>query len=214
MTSKQNPSQGQASTSTSRSLLKQAQANENDAWDRLILLYGPLVWHWCRKMSLPLQESADVFQEVFQAVAAHLPDFQRDRPGDTFRGWLRVITKNKVLDHFRMKQKEPQAAGGTQAKAWWSGIADSTGEISEELEDPGADHPLFHRALELIRDCFEEATWRAFWATVVEGRSTVDVANELSLSSGAVRVAKCRVLQRLRQELGDLPMPAPQEWEG
>lgn len=30
-----------------------------------------------------------------------------------------------------------------------------------------------------------------------------DVADELRMSSGAVRVAKCRVLRRLRQELGD-----------
>ena len=35
-------------------------------------------------------------------------------------------------------------------------------------------------------------------------RSTADVAEELSMSPGAVRVAKCRVLRRLRAELGDV----------
>src|SRR5947209_2404996 len=122
-------------TSTSRSLLKQLHANDPDAWERLILLYAPLVWHWCRKMNLPLQETADVFQEVFQAVALHFPTFHRDRPGDTFRGWLRSITKNKVHDHFRKRQHEPQAAGGTEARMWWSEVPDANNDVAEEFVD-------------------------------------------------------------------------------
>ena len=62
---------------------------------------------------------------------------------------------------------------------------------------------LFNRALELIRAEFEERTWLAFWRTVVEGQAPKDVAADLSMSPGAVRVAKSRVLHRLRAELGD-----------
>ena len=35
---------------------------------------------------------------------------------------------------------------------------------------------LFLRGLDLIRDEFEERTWRAFWGTAVEGLSPRDVA--------------------------------------
>ena len=63
---------------------------------------------------------------------------------------------------------------------------------------------LFARALELIRGEFEERTWTAFWRTAVEGQAAKDVAADLSMSPGAVRVAKSRVLHRLREELGDL----------
>jgi RNA polymerase sigma-70 factor (ECF subfamily) len=188
--------------STSRSLLARLHANDPVAWDRLVLLYAPLVWHWCRTLGLPAQEIADVFQDVFQAVAAHLPTFHRDRPADTFRGWLRTITRNKVHDHFRKRRREPQAAGGTEAKAWWSAVPDDT--APEPADDPDADRQLFRRALELIQDRFEEKTWRAFWAVVVDGRPPHDVAAELGMSPGAVRVAKCRVLHHLRQELGDV----------
>src|SRR5262249_40433480 len=102
-----------SSTSTSRSLLEQLHANDPSAWDRLVTLYAPLVWHWCRRMNLPSQDVADVFQEVFQAVAAHMGAFHKERRGDTFRGWLRVITRNKVHDYFRRRQREPEAVGGT-----------------------------------------------------------------------------------------------------
>src|SRR5262249_6373914 len=124
-----------ASTSTSRSLLARVNTNDAAAWDRLVTLYTPLVWHWCRKMDLPKQEIADVLQEVFQSVAAHIRDFHRDRPGDTFRGWLRTITRNKVHDHFRVHHREPQAVGGSAAKAWWSQVPESDGR-NEAWEGP------------------------------------------------------------------------------
>ena len=188
------------STSTSRSLLKHLHENDQEAWDKLVKLYTPLVWHWCRQMRLPTQDSADVFQEVFKSVALHYPGFHRDKPGDTFRGWLRTITTNKVHDHFRKRASEPQGMGGTEAKAFMSAVP----EVSTELDEAETDQPLFRQALALIQGHFEETTWRAFWGVVVDGRSPDNVSNELGISAGAVRVAKCRVLHRLRQELGDI----------
>lgn len=192
------------STSTSRSLLMHLRANDQKSWDKFVLLYTPLVWHWCRSMNLPVQDSADLFQDIFQSVSVHFSSFHRDRPGDTFRGWLRTITKNKVLDHFRKRHKEPRGVGGTEAKVWLSGVPEVPRDLIEMLDEEEMDHPLFLRALELIKACFEETTWRAFWGVVVDGRSPQDLAEELHITSGAVRVAKCRVLQKLRQELGDL----------
>jgi RNA polymerase sigma-70 factor (ECF subfamily) len=56
----------------------------------------------------------------------------------------------------------------------------------------------------VIRGAIEWRTWQAFWLTAVEGRLPRDVALELGISPGAVRVAKSRVLKRLRDELGGL----------
>lgn len=60
------------------------------------------------------------------------------------------------------------------------------------------------RALESIKDEFHDRTWQAFWKVVVEGRLTCDVAADLDMKPGTVRVSKSRVLFRLRQALGDL----------
>jgi len=195
-----------SSTSTSRSLLEQLHANDPSAWDRLVTLYAPLVWHWCRRMNLPSQDVADVFQEVFQAVAAHMGAFHKERRGDTFRGWLRVITRNKVHDYFRRRQREPEAVGGTEARAWWSRLPDITHTDADEEDEPADYHLLFHHALKLIQNEFEDRTWSAFWRVVVDGKSPPEAAEELGMTPGAVRVAKCRVLHRLRAELGDLPV--------
>lgn len=199
---KQN-SDERAATSTSRSLLARVHRNDAAAWDRLVALYTPLVWHWCRKLDLPRQDAADVFQEVFRSVAAHIGAFRSDRPGDTFRGWLRTITRNKVHDYFRAQKREPQASGGSEARVWWNRVPEAKNENPAAEDEDGYDL-LFHRALELIKTEFQERTWLAFWRVVVEGQAPQAVAQDLNMSPGSVRVAKCRVLHRLRMELGDL----------
>jgi RNA polymerase sigma-70 factor, ECF subfamily len=194
----------QPSTATSRSLLGRVKAGEAAAWDRLVSLYAPLVYRWCRRSELPEQEIADVFQDVFQAVAAHVADFRQEREGDTFRGWLRAITRNKVRDHFRRAGREPGGAGGTEAQVRFAQLPDAS--PGEDDSDGGrADPGLFGRAMEILRGEFEERTWRAFWLTAVEDQAPADVASELGLSPGAVRVAKSRVLRRLREEMGEVP---------
>jgi RNA polymerase sigma-70 factor, ECF subfamily len=192
-----------ASTATSHSLLERIKADDAGAWDRLVGLYGPLVFKWCRRWDLPEQDLADIFQDVFQAVATHIASFRKEREGDTFRGWLRTITHNKVRDHFRKLGREPGGAGGTDAQIRFSRLPAAASPDEGDSVLGQVDRGLLGRALDLIRAEFEDRTWQAFWLTAVEGRSPKDVALELTMSPGAVRVAKSRVLRRLREELGE-----------
>jgi RNA polymerase sigma-70 factor (ECF subfamily) len=188
------------SGATSLTLLERLRANDGGAWQVMVRLYTPLVCHWCAQGGVRGADVDDVAQEVFQAAATHLESFRRDRPGDSFRGWLRGITRNRVLQHFRRSGRHPRAAGGTDALRQLQAVA-----APEEDEDPAEElDGLRRRALELVRSEFEERTWQAFWRTVVEGRSPVDLAAELGVSPAAVRMAKSRVLRRLKEEFGDL----------
>jgi RNA polymerase sigma-70 factor (ECF subfamily) len=196
----------QSSTATSRSLLERVRADDPAAWDRFVGLYAPLVFRWCRRWDLPEQDVADVFQDVFQVVATHIAGFRKEREGDTFRGWLRTITHNKVRDHFRKLGREPGGAGGTDAQIRFSRLPADRDRAPDEDDsaEERAVRGLCGRALDLIHAEFEERTWKAFWQTAVEGRAPAEVTAELGMSPGAVRVAKSRVLRRLREELGEV----------
>jgi RNA polymerase sigma-70 factor (ECF subfamily) len=131
--------------------------------------------------------------------------FRKDREGDTFRGWLRRITQNKLRDHFRRRGREAEGVGGSSAQERLAQLPEpERAKVADLAADDEGERSLFARALDLIRGEFAERTWAAFWRTAVEGRAPRDVAAELSMSPGAVRVAKSRVLHRLREELGDL----------
>ncbi|MFH1922452.1 MAG: sigma-70 family RNA polymerase sigma factor [Planctomycetota bacterium] len=185
---------------TSSSLLEGVKAEDPLAWQRLLDLYSPLIYFWCRSSGMRPDDAADVLQEVFRAVSNGVARFRHDRPGDTFRGWLRVITRHKIRDYFRREGGQPQAAGGTDAQQKLMAIeADETESLAPRSPLPG----FVRRALDLIRMQFEDRTWQAFWLTAVEGLPTADVAERLGMTAGAVRQAKYKVLRRLRQELGD-----------
>jgi RNA polymerase sigma-70 factor (ECF subfamily) len=185
-------------------LLARVQANDALAWEGLVNLYAPLVFHWCRSRGLQDQDCADVLQEVFRAVVARVGDFRKERPGDTFRGWLRRITQNKLHDHFRRRIRETPGVGGSSAREHLAQLPGPEPAEDDLVSDGEGESVLFARALDLIRAEFADQTWAAFWRTAVEGRSAKDVAADLAMTPGAVRVAKCRVLRRLREELGDL----------
>ena len=195
--------------STSRSLLNEARSADVEAWERLVKLYTPLVAAWCRRWGVAEQDIVDVLQEVFSAVATHLGRFRKDRPSDTFRGWLNVIARSKTVDYFNSRKNEPAGAGGTEASKRIQEVRDSTDQSVNETELTRDDEDVIFndvllRALNAIKVEFHDRTWQAFWKVVVEGRLTCDVAAELNMKPGTVRVSKSRVLLRLRQELGDL----------
>jgi RNA polymerase sigma-70 factor (ECF subfamily) len=171
----------------------------------MVRLYTPLVCHWCARGGVRGADAEDVVQEVFHAATTHLENFRRDRPGDSFRGWLRGITRNMVLQHFRRGARHPRASGGTDALNRLHEVEGVAAADGREEEDPAEElDGLRRRALELVRGEFEERTWQFFWQTVVEGRSPVDIAADAGVSAAAVRMAKSRVLHRLKEEFGDL----------
>jgi RNA polymerase sigma-70 factor (ECF subfamily) len=193
-----------SSNATSRSLLADARGQQPAAWVRLVSLYAPLVAAWCRRFQVREQDIGDLLQDVFAAVAGNLKGFRKEQPGDTFRGWLATITRNKVRDYHRRAAATPTAAGGTEAGRRFAQVVDPEALEAVGGGDEAAENAVLQQALAVIRGEFQEKTWQAFWSVVAHGRSASEVAAELGMQPGAVRVAKSRVLMRLRRELGDL----------
>jgi RNA polymerase sigma-70 factor, ECF subfamily len=189
-------------TSYAQRSVEQLRANDAGGWERVLHLYGPLVRYWCRRGGLRDQDAEDVTQEVFAAAAAGFGGFHRDRPGDTFRGWLAGITRRQLLLFFRRTQSQPVAEGGSDAWRQFQEVVDPA-EAPDE-EEAAEITRVYLRALEAVRGYFEPLTWQAFWRTAIEGGAPADLADEFGMSSAAIRQAKSRVLRRLKQELGEL----------
>jgi RNA polymerase sigma-70 factor (ECF subfamily) len=188
-----------APPTASTSLIQRLKANDEEAWQRLVHLYVPMVFAWCRQCGLQDPDGADIVQEVFRSVMRGIGQFRGGHANATFRGWLKTITRNKIRDHFRAGARAPAAAGGTDAQRRWMDLPDD----DEGPEDSKPLSALLRRALDLIRNEFEDRTWRAFWMTTIEEQPATEVARQLQISPAAARQAKYRVLRRLRQEVGD-----------
>jgi RNA polymerase sigma-70 factor (ECF subfamily) len=198
------PNAPKPQSGTSLTLLQRLRANEPDAWRTMVHLYTPLLYHWCAQAEVKGADADDVLQEVFRAAATHMEGFRRDRPGDTFRGWLRTITKNMILLHFRRSDRQLRGRGGSEAFTEILEVSAPVDELLDDDEEKSETDGLCRRALELVRGEFEERTWQMFWLTFIDERSSVDIAAELGVTPAAVRKAKSRVLRRLKEEFVDL----------
>jgi RNA polymerase sigma-70 factor (ECF subfamily) len=190
--------------STDSSLLRRVRAKDQDAWNRFVQLYSPLVYAWIGHEGLFEADRADVFQEVFLAVARYIQDFHRDQASHSLRAWMRTITRSKIADHDRQKLRDPMAAGGTDAQRRLEALESPPGSGERAESDAPEAAALARQALAMICDRFETKTWTAFWRTVIDGVPATEVADELNLTPEAVRKAKSRVLRYLKDEFGHL----------
>lgn len=189
---------------TSLSLLQRIRNGDTSGWRRVIDLYAPLVYYWCRRWGVEGADADDVVQEVFAAAAQSVGTFRRERAGDTFRGWLRVIARHRVLALWRARDRQPEAHGGSTAQQRLQEVPESEAGAPDDPGEADQFSALVQRALGQLRAEFEPRTWQAFWRVTVDGLSAGDAAAELGMTANAVRMGKSRVLRRLREELGDL----------
>jgi RNA polymerase sigma-70 factor, ECF subfamily len=185
-------------TKTPVSLLERLRGPcEPEAWTRFVTLYTPVIYSWARRVGLQDQDAADLVQDVLVTLIQAMPKFNYDHQR-SFGRWLRMVTLNKWRD--RNKLRAAQVIPGSPV-----GLA----EVPDR-EDPDAfgeaeyRQHLVGQALRIMQADFQPTTWKACWEHGVCGRPAPAVAKELRLSTGAVYAATFRVLDRLRQELGDM----------
>ena len=196
-------------SATSTELLRQAQADDQTAWQQLVELYSRRMYRWCRRAGLQPADASNTVQEALQAVARKLGDFHRNQPGDTFRGWLRRITDNKIRDHFRKQGKTPDlAAGGPDSQQVLTYLANENEHAPINNDTSLAATPSPHSsqllaAIERVRADVSERDWKFFWRVAVDGQSAADVGREFGVTANTVRLVKMRMLRKLRQHTND-----------
>lgn len=188
-------------SSTSSSLLRRVQEQDDAAWQQLVQLYMPSVFRKCLASGLTHDQAGDVAQEVFKDVVRAIPKFERERTGQ-FRKWLATITKNRIIDHYRRAQRNPTGAGGTDALQMIQHIeAAAEFQESESIHEPDERIDRLYEALEEVRAKCEDRTWQAFWRIQMGGESPTDVARDMGVSLDNIYQIKSRILRRLRKKL-------------
>jgi RNA polymerase sigma-70 factor, ECF subfamily len=191
-------------TETSISLLERLRLHPDPAsWERLVALYTPLIRSWIGRQALQASDADDLTQEVLGVLVQELPRFRHDLRRGAFRRWLRTITVNRLREFWRKQRPHLVAAGTGAEESVLDRLEDPASDVSR-LWDQEHDRHVLRRLLELIEPDFEPASWQAFRLAVLEGRDTAAVARELGMSANAVRIAKCRILNRVRQEIAGL----------
>jgi RNA polymerase sigma-70 factor (ECF subfamily) len=66
------------------------QPTGQEAWQRFVLLYTPLLYHWAYRVGARGQDAEDLVQDVFLLLVRKLPEFTCEAD-KSFHGWLRTV---------------------------------------------------------------------------------------------------------------------------
>lgn len=102
---------------TSASLLQRLRERTQEKdWELFVYLYTPYLKCCAARPGLRGQDADDLVQEVFLHLYQKLPEFAYNRT-QSFRAWLRKVTKNKYLELCRRRTPlaDQQAAGSLEA---------------------------------------------------------------------------------------------------
>lgn len=176
-----------------------------EAWAEFATIYRPLVYRVARAKGLQHADAEDLAQQVLTVVGSAIGKFDANGDG-SFRSWLFTITRNLVVNHLTRGplsgKKGPMGSGDSDVqKLLLQHPAVETHTAS--LFRLEYRRSRFQSAACKLKSNFGDETWQAFWMTAVEGHSIDEAAKRLAKTTGAIRMARCRVLACIRQEVQD-----------
>jgi RNA polymerase sigma-70 factor (ECF subfamily) len=193
--------------STDVGLLLSAEHDDEDAWQTVVQRYLPLIYAGLRRAGASMEVSRHLAQETLSVVAQNLRHFDKRRPDASFRGWLWVVTQNKLKNHYRRNRSQAVDRGGSSHQRPINNASAPHSELPTKSTACSPESRRIQQCLVAIRHLFTEPTWSAFWLMAVEEVPSQEVGVLLNMSAGSVHLAKLRVMRRLQQELGKQSNP-------
>ncbi|MGV3485095.1 MAG: RNA polymerase sigma factor [Planctomycetaceae bacterium] len=188
-------------------LFRLRDSQDHEAWGEFVEIYEPAIYRYLRKCGLQDADARELTQDSFMAVHRHIATWDPAKERGSFRGWLRRVARNLVINWMKNGQRRVIAGGGLGSQPMFDALtAEDSLEASEF--DRELRRSIFHRAAEVVHQEQSPKAWQAFWLTAMVGKTPAVVSQELGMSTGAVRVAKCRVLARLKDVVHELESEA------
>jgi RNA polymerase sigma-70 factor (ECF subfamily) len=178
-------------------LVRLCDPRDDAAWAEFVDLYGPVIYGYARKQRLQDADAADLCQDVLRAVAGAVGRLDYDPARGAFRNWLFTIVRRKLSSWRAARSRRAPGSGDPATQTLLEQHPAPNGEEATwqlQWEDG-----LFAWACARVRRDVSEVTWRAFWATAVDGQPGRHVAADLGLTVAAVYSARSRVLARLKE---------------
>ncbi|PQO38617.1 sigma-70 family RNA polymerase sigma factor [Blastopirellula marina] len=172
------------------------------AWNQFMTIYRPVIYRLAREKGLQHADSEDLVQRVFTSLAQAMADWEPRQNGPLFRNWLGRIARNAILNALS-RAKPDRPTGSTTVNALLNEIP-VEGETDSVLLRESRLQAFRWAAGEVERE-FNKSTWIMFRETAIEGRSVSEVALQVGKTAGAVYIARCRVMQRIKEKIDEIP---------
>jgi RNA polymerase sigma factor (sigma-70 family) len=191
---------------TQQSLLSRLRNWDDQAsWKAFFDTYWKLIYGVARKSGLTDAEAQDVVQETIISVAKQIPQFRYDPALGSFKGWLKQITRRRIMDHFRKKLYESNGQRLPREQllstALWESQPDAFASRLEQVWDEEWTKTLVEAALERIKGKVSLQHFQIFYLHVYKKLPARHVAQRLDVKLAEIYFAKYKVSRLLQREI-------------
>ncbi len=186
---------------TRRSLLSRLRNWEDHAsWQAFFDTYWKLIYAVALKSGLSDTEAEEVVQETVISIAKKMPTYQYDPAQCSFKGWLKHVTRLRILDQYRKRRPEHRPLNPAGAESSTTDtverIPDPHGLALEEVWDQEWEDNLLDAAMERVKAKTKAEQYQIFYMHLVQQIPALEVSRMLGINLGKVYFA-CRRISKL-----------------
>jgi RNA polymerase sigma-70 factor (ECF subfamily) len=186
---------------TRPSLIARIQGQRNEpAWMEFVSAYEPFLRSLIARQGVPERHVPDVAQQVLAAVARSVEKWRDDGNPASFRRWVSRVARNVVVKFMTRERRQIGGQGGTDLLE----LLDRVPEVLDQDAAEAYEYELILWTAQRVRGEFRETSWKAFWATLIEGRPVAEVAAELGVSPGSIYMSRSRIMARIQAKVREV----------
>lgn len=194
---------------TRSSLINRLKATINgESWEVFFNTYWELIYSVARRKGLSEADSQDIVQETILKVHKSLDRFQYNRDRGSFKGWLRTITRSRLVEHYKKKQRQPPTQQPREDEDDpLANLADPQGPELDRIWSEEWSRSLIQRSLTFLKQQVSLKQYQIFKCHCIDEWTVKEVCDALNVNAAQVYMAKQRVgkifaakLERLKQE--------------
>jgi len=205
---------GAADPDATRSSLVNRLRNWQDqsGWQVFFDRYWKLIYAVAVKAGLTDAEAQDVVQETVVAVAKQMREGGYDRDKSSFKNWLCLITRRRIVDHFRrrsdVKKRSLTSSDDTSRTDTVARLPDPASLELEAVWDEEWRKNLVDAAIERVKKQVAPKQFQIFDLAVLKDLPVREVTKLLKVNTAQVYLARHRVSALVKKEVARLEAQA------
>ncbi len=188
---------------TRQSLLSKLRNVENhESWEEFFNLYWKLIYATALNSGLNDAEAQDVVQETVICVMRSMPGFKYDAANGSFKAWLRKLTRWRIVDYIRKRNRAPLLSADVTIPAFEAENSPDEGDSSfEAWWDEEWKSAIMAAAVERTKNKVDLKQFQIFELNVLRDWPVARVVKALKIKPSDVYRAKHRVGAAYEEEL-------------
>jgi RNA polymerase sigma factor (sigma-70 family) len=196
---------GQRCALTRRSLIDRLRDSEDhSSWQEFFDTYWKLIYSVALKSGLSNSEAEEVVQETVLSIAKKMPSFHYNPTQCSFKGWLKHVTRLRIIDQLRKRHPEHRPLRSGRAETNTTDtverIPDPNGLAIEEVWSQEWEGNLLDAAMERVKARAKAEQYQIFYMRLVQQIPALEVSRMLGINLGKVYFACRRISKMVKDE--------------